>query len=75
MTNFSSSELDLMSRRVVFLTARVHPGESNASWMMRGALDYLLSAQSLCEGVRNTLQVKRLSLASSETGSSLRLYP
>jgi hypothetical protein len=26
------------------LQARVHPGESNASWMMKGALDFLLSA-------------------------------
>lgn len=25
------------------LTSRVHPGESNASWMMKGFLDYLLS--------------------------------
>ena len=25
------------------LTARVHPGESNSSWMMKGFLDYLCS--------------------------------
>lgn len=28
---------------MVFLTARVHPGECNASWVMQGALQYLLS--------------------------------
>ena len=25
------------------MTARVHPGESNASWMMKGFLDYITS--------------------------------
>jgi hypothetical protein len=25
----------------VFLSARVHPGESNSSWMMKGIIDFL----------------------------------
>ncbi|KAG8197180.1 hypothetical protein JTE90_011338 [Oedothorax gibbosus] len=31
------------SRPYIFLTARVHPGESNSSWVMKGTLDFLLS--------------------------------
>ncbi len=31
----------MFSRPVVFLTARVHPGETNASWAMEGTLDFL----------------------------------
>lgn len=31
------------SKKGVVLTARVHPGESNGSWMMKGAIDYLVS--------------------------------
>lgn len=27
---------------MVFLTSRVHPGETNASWIMDGILDFLL---------------------------------
>ena len=27
----------------VVVTARVHPGETNSSWMMKGLLDYLTS--------------------------------
>ena len=30
-------------RKGVVLTARVHPGESVGSWMMKGALDFLTS--------------------------------
>ena len=27
---------------IIFVTSRVHPGESNASWMMKGLMDILL---------------------------------
>jgi cytosolic carboxypeptidase protein 2/3 len=37
---------DLNSKPVVLLTARVHPGETNASWMMLGTLKYLLSPEA-----------------------------
>ncbi len=36
--------IPLMKRRIVFLTARVHPGETNSSWIMKGLLDFLVSA-------------------------------
>ena len=40
-------------RKGVLLSARVHPGESNASWMMKGLIDFLvgdsLEAQVLRE--------------------------
>lgn len=29
-------------KRGIFVSARVHPGETNASWMMKGFLDFLL---------------------------------
>lgn len=40
-------------RPYIFLTARVHPGESNSSWVMKGTLDFLLSNKSLAQHVRD----------------------
>jgi hypothetical protein len=37
----SESPEELNARVGVVLTARVHPGESNASWIMQGILDYI----------------------------------
>ena len=39
------------AKKGVFLSARVHPGESNSSWMMKGLLDFLCS---------NTIEAKAL---------------
>jgi len=37
----------------VILTARVHPGESNASWVMKGIIDYLLSDEPAARLLRD----------------------
>lgn len=43
ITNFTSKPEDIAVRRAIVLTARVHPGESNASYVMQGTLEYLVS--------------------------------
>ena len=37
----------MSKRKGVILTARVHPGESVGSWMMKGALDFLVDPNSI----------------------------
>ncbi|XP_069484883.1 cytosolic carboxypeptidase 3 [Ambystoma mexicanum] len=43
ITNPSTSGEELKRKKAVILTARVHPGETNSSWIMKGFLDYILS--------------------------------
>ncbi|XP_037087908.1 cytosolic carboxypeptidase 2-like [Pollicipes pollicipes] len=46
------------SRRAVVLTARVHPGETQASWMMRGVLNFLTSQSRTAELLRQRFVFK-----------------
>ncbi|GMS99583.1 hypothetical protein PENTCL1PPCAC_21758 [Pristionchus entomophagus] len=39
----TGSAQEVAERNTVVFTARVHPGESNASWIMHGILEYLLT--------------------------------
>ncbi len=43
ITNFTSKPEEIAVRRAIILTSRVHPGESNASFIMHGTLEYLTS--------------------------------
>lgn len=43
VTNFSSAAEDIAERSAIVLTSRVHPGESNSSFIMEGLIDYLIS--------------------------------
>jgi len=50
ITNFTSKPEAIAERPAVILTARVHPGESNSSYMIEGVINYLLSED---EGAQN----------------------
>ncbi|XP_052580124.1 cytosolic carboxypeptidase 2 isoform X1 [Peromyscus californicus insignis] len=43
VTNPSRTPQEAAAKKAVVLSARVHPGESNGSWIMRGFLDFILS--------------------------------
>ncbi|XP_072326681.1 cytosolic carboxypeptidase 4 [Scyliorhinus torazame] len=42
------------NRQYVVLTARVHPGESNASWVMKGTLEFLVSDDAIARSLRDS---------------------
>lgn len=42
------------NRPYIFLSARVHPGETNASWVMKGTLEYLMSNNPTAQTLRET---------------------
>lgn len=41
-------------KKGVVVTARVHPGETNSSWMMKGFLDFITSADPVANVSEDT---------------------
>lgn len=58
MTNFASDPLDISVRKSIILTSRVHPGETNASWIMKGVIDFLVGEDPQANFLRNTFVFK-----------------
>jgi murein tripeptide amidase MpaA len=42
ITTFQSDHEAIKNRKGICISSRVHPGETGASWMMKGILDYLI---------------------------------
>ncbi|XP_015217670.1 cytosolic carboxypeptidase 1 isoform X2 [Lepisosteus oculatus] len=42
------------NRPYIFLTARVHPGETNASWVMKGTLEFLMNNSPMAQSLRES---------------------
>ncbi|KAM5303226.1 cytosolic carboxypeptidase 3-like [Glossophaga mutica] len=49
---------DSRKRKAVILTARVHPGETNSSWIMKGFLDFILGGSRDAQLLRDTFVFK-----------------
>ncbi|PSN34864.1 hypothetical protein C0J52_18211 [Blattella germanica] len=61
------TETNLISTRdVVFLTSRVHPGESNSSWVMHGTIGHLLSDAPSAIQLRNKFVFKIVPMLNME---------
>jgi cytosolic carboxypeptidase protein 2/3 len=58
ITNFISRPEEIAQRRAVILCSRVHPGESNASFIMHGTLEYLISDDDGAKYLRNNFVFK-----------------
>ena len=43
ITNFASHPEAIALRKAIILTSRVHPGETNASYVMDGVISFLVS--------------------------------
>lgn len=49
ITNNVSDEIEAfkkkqkLNKKIIFITGRCHPGESNGSWMVHGLIEFLLS--------------------------------
>jgi len=58
VTNFLSDPVDIAVRKSVILTARVHPGETNASWIMNGIINMLVGDEEQAKILRDTFVFK-----------------
>jgi murein tripeptide amidase MpaA len=58
ITNFSSRPEEIAVRRAIVITSRVHPGESNASFIVEGILNYLVSDDDDARYLRNNFVFK-----------------
>jgi hypothetical protein len=58
ITDFAAGPRAVSARPYVVLSARVHPGETNASWMMRGLLDVLTSSAPVAIELRRRFVFK-----------------
>ncbi|KAI1730680.1 zinc carboxypeptidase domain-containing protein [Ditylenchus destructor] len=54
----SGSLQELEKREIVLLTGRVHPGESNASWIMHGIIQFLASNRTEAKKARENFVFK-----------------
>ena len=52
ITNFNDSFDDLANKRAVIFTSRVHPGESNGSYIIQGVIEFLLSNDPVAKNLR-----------------------
>ena len=47
-------------KKAVVVSARVHPGETNASWMMKGLLDFITSSDPIAKVSKNPVTLTNL---------------
>lgn len=58
VTSRGVGRLEGRMKKAVVVTARVHPGETNSSWMMEGFLDFLLGDSEDAQLLRDTFVFK-----------------
>mmetsp|Transcript_116018 Transcript_116018/g.161037 ORF Transcript_116018/g.161037 Transcript_116018/m.161037 type:complete len:90 (+) Transcript_116018:1895-2164(+) len=58
VTNFLSTQDQIAERKAIILSSRVHPGESNSSFIMEGIIDFILGNSSEARLLRNIFVFK-----------------
>ena len=57
ITAVNMKENPIADRNYVIISARVHPGESNSSWVMKGIIDYLTSETERADTLRKEVSL------------------
>ncbi|UJR13507.1 hypothetical protein I4U23_000521 [Adineta vaga] len=54
----TDESVPINKKKFVFISARIHPGETNSSFMMRGLLEYITSNDKIAQKLRSQLVFK-----------------
>jgi len=66
ITNFKDSFENIAKKQCILLTARVHPGESNSSFVIQGLIEFLLSNDTIAFKLRKLFLFKIIPMLNSD---------
>lgn len=66
ITDFSHSKYEENRKKVIIITGRVHPGESNSSWIVHGMIKFLLSQDKVAVELRKKLIFKIIPMVNAD---------
>ena len=66
ITNFRDSFENLAKKKCILLTGRVHPGESNSSFVIQSVIEFLLSNDNIAFKLRNLFIFKIIPMLNSD---------
>jgi len=58
ITTFGSDPEVIKARKGIVISSRVHPGETGASWMIKGIIDYLTAGNVKAKTLRDNFVFK-----------------
>jgi len=58
ITNFTSNQDAIADRKCIIVTSRIHPGESSASFIIEGFLEFIVSNEKEAKALRNAYVFK-----------------
>lgn len=66
ITDFSHTRAEEQRKKVMIITGRVHPGETNASWVVHGLIKFLLSKDKVADALRKRVIFKVLPMINAD---------
>ena len=66
ITDFGHTKHEESRKKVIVITGRVHPGESNASWIVHGIIKFLLSSDKVACEMRKRLIFKVIPMINAD---------
>ena len=66
ITDFSHTKQEESRKKVIIMTGRVHPGETNASWIVHGFIKFLLSQDKVACELRKKIIFKIIPMINAD---------